>query len=92
MNEVSVQLIYLGIAFLGCVLKGVWGWLQSNESFDIRQFIVSIIPAIFIMGATVFTYDPVLTLQTSFYILMAAVGISEAQSMIISSKKLGRYI
>lgn len=85
MNEVTVQLIYLGIAVIGCAVKGLWGFLQSGESFNWRLFAVSTIPAVFIMGATVFTYEPVLTLQTSFYILMAAAGLAEAQSMALRS-------
>jgi hypothetical protein len=77
---------------IGCLGKGIWGWIQSGEKFDWRQFAVSVIPAVFLIGATVFTYEPVWSLQTAFYILMAAVGISEVQSMAISSKKLGSKI
>jgi hypothetical protein len=71
-------------------LKNLLGYWESKEAFDWKQFVVSTVPAFVVMGAAVFKLPPVLTLESAFLLFLGTSGLAEWQSIVVSSKKLGR--
>jgi len=84
-----MQLIYLGVVVVGVLMRNIIGWLQSKQSFNWRQFLVSTIPAVFVIGAMAFDVEPVWNLETAFALFVASGGFAEFQGKAINSKKFG---
>jgi len=87
-----MQIVYLGIVVIAVLTRNLVGWLQSKKPFDWRQFVVSTVPAIFIIGMLAFDVDPVWNLKTAFALFVSAGGFAEFQGKALNSKKLGKAL
>lgn len=91
-NPEMMQLLYLGIVVVAVLARNLVGWLQSKQSFDWRQFIVSTFPAMIVLGMMAFEVDPVWNFKTAFALFLGAGGFAEFQGKIANSKKLGKAL
>jgi len=87
-----MDVVWIGVAaFLGGIVSGVLGWLDSGEAFEIRKFSASIVRALFAgLGiAVAYSYANSITALDIVVAILAGAGFDAGVNRISGAIKVG---